>query len=154
MQKKTFYSGLVILFAVVFTIACKKDSSSNNNNNTGKTKTELITSSTWKFDNAKIGTIDVSSYFDDCDKDNTVTFVSNGTGTADEGPTKCDPSDPQTVPFNWSFENNETTIHTSTPLFAGNGDFNLNILSDTQLAVARDTVLAGITQTFIITLKH
>jgi hypothetical protein len=153
MQKTALYSGTVLLLASVFVIACKKDSDSNNNN-TGKTKTELITSSTWKFDNAKIGTTDISGFFDDCDKDNTVTFVSNGTGTADEGATKCDAADPQTTPFNWNFENNETSIHTTTPLFPGTGDFKINALSDTQLAVARDTLILGITQSIVITLTH
>jgi hypothetical protein len=152
MQKMALYSGIVLLLACAFFMACKKDS--DNNSNTGKTKTELITSSTWKFDNAKIGTTDISGFFDDCEKDNTVTFVSNGTGTADEGATKCDDSDPQTTPFNWNFENNETSIHTTTPLFPGTGDFKLNALSETQLAVARDTVILGITQSIVITLKH
>ena len=153
MQKKAFFSGIVIFLATVFVIACKKESDSNNNN-AGKTKTELITSSTWKFDNAKLGVVDVSGFFDDCEKDNTVTFVSNGTGSIDEGATKCDPADPQNVPFDWTFQNNETSIHTTTPLFPGTGDFTISTLSETQLAVARDAVIAGITQSFVITMKH
>jgi hypothetical protein len=152
MQKRILYSAIVIFFISAFILACKKDS--NNNNNTTKTKTELITSSTWKFDNAKLGIVDVSGFFDDCEKDNTVTFVSNGKGNIDEGLTKCDAADPQTVPFDWNFGNNETTIHTTTPLFPGTSDFTISALSQTQLAVARDTVIAGITQSFVITLKH
>ena len=152
MQKTALYSGIILFLTCAFIVACKKNSDSNNSN--GKTKTELISSSTWKFDNAKIGTTDISGYFDDCEKDNTVTFVSNGTGTAEEGATKCDDSDPQTTPFNWNFENNETTIHTTTPLFPGTGDFTINTLSATQLAVARDTVILGTTQSIVITLKH
>lgn len=152
MQKMALCSGIVLLLTSAFITACKKDS--DNNTNTAKTKTELITSSTWKFDNAKLGTTDISGFFDDCEKDNTVTFASNGTGTIDEGATKCDDSDPQTTPFNWSFESNETSIHTTTPLFPGTGDFKINTLSDSQLAVARDTVILGTTQSIVITLKH
>ena len=141
----------VALSAILF-FACKK--SSDNNSNPSKTKTDLITASLWRFDNAKLAGVDVSGYFDDCEKDNTVTFVSNGTGTVDEGATKCNAADPQTVSFNWAFENNESSIHTSTPLFPGTGDFTLSTLNDTQLAVSRDTVILGITQTLTINLKH
>ena len=34
---------------------------------------------------------------DNCTKDDLVTFNANGTITDDEGPTKCDPDDPQTT---------------------------------------------------------
>lgn len=153
MQKTALYSGIVLLLTCAFIFACKKDST-NNNNTSGKTNTELISSATWKFDNAKIGTTDISGFFNACEKDNTVTFVSNGTGTVDEGATKCNAADSQTTPFNWNFENNETSIHTTTPLFPGTGDFKINALSETQLAVARDTVISGVTQTIVITLKH
>jgi hypothetical protein len=152
MQKRTIYYSLLIFISTAVTFACKKNS--DNTNNTGKTKTELITSSSWKFDNAKLGPADVSSFIDDCEKDNTVTFVSNMTGTVDEGATKCNSADPQTVPFTWAFENSETSLHTSTPLFPGNGDFAISTLNDTQLSVSRDTVVLGITQTFTINLKH
>lgn len=151
MQKSITGFCAVAMFAL-FIIACKK--SSYNNNNPSKTKTDLITASLWRFDNAKLAGVDVSGYFDDCEKDNTVTFVSNGTGTTDEGPTKCNAADPQTVPFNWTFENSETSIHTSTPLFPGTGDFKISTLNDTQLSVSRDTVILGLTQTFTINLKH
>jgi hypothetical protein len=142
---------VLALFALVF-FACKKSTYSNTN--PPKTKTDLITASLWRFDNAKLAGVDVSGYFNDCQKDNTVTFVSNGTGSVDEGPTKCHAADPQTTPFNWAFQNNETTIHTSTPLFPGTGDFTIGALTDTQLSVSRDTLILGMTQTFTINFKH
>lgn len=151
MQKSITGFCVLALLSILF-FACKK--SSDNNNNTPKSKTDLITASLWRFDNAKLAGVDVSGYFDDCEKDNTVTFVSNGTGTIDEGPTKCDAGDPQTVSFNWTFENSETSIHTTTPLFPGTGDFKISTLNDTQLSVSRDTVIAGIPSTITINLKH
>src|SRR3954470_20757585 len=111
-------TGFCALILAVLFFACKKNSD-DNNNNTSKSKTDLITASQWKFDNATLSGVDVSGLFDDCEKDNTVTFLSNGSGTIDEGVTKCDDSDPQTVNFNWNFDNSETTIHTTTPLFPG-----------------------------------
>jgi hypothetical protein len=98
---------------------------------------------------------DISALLDACDKDNTVTFVSNGTGTADEGPTKCNSADPQTVSFTWTFGNNETTLQASAPLFpGGNGAFTIVTLTDTQLIVSQDITVSGITQNAVITMKH
>ena len=119
-MQKSITGPCVFALLSILLFACKK--SSDSNNNTPKSKTDLITASLWRFDNAKVAGVDISGSFDDCLKDNTVTFVSNGTGTIDEGPTKCDAADPQTTSFNWSFENNESSIHTTTPLFPGAGD--------------------------------
>ena len=51
-----------------------------------------------------------------CYKDNIVTFMLRGTGTADEGATKCNPGDPQTAAFTWSFQTSETVLFVSTRL--------------------------------------
>ena len=152
MQKRMFSYALLILVSVAVIIACKK---SSDNNNTTKTKTQLITSATWKFDNAKVAGADISAFLDACDKDNTVTFTSNGSGTADEGATKCDAADPQSVPFTWTFENNETTLQASAPLFpGGNGTFTIITLNDTQLVVSQDIDVSGSSQNAVITMKH
>lgn len=152
MQKKILYSAISIFFISVFIIACKKNS---DNSNTPKTKTDLISASVWKFDNAKVAGVDISGLLDDCDKDNTATFVSNGSGTADEGPTKCNAADPQTVSFTWTFENNETTLQATAPLFpGGNGTFTIVTLTDTQLVVSQDITVSGVTQNAVITFKH
>ena len=152
MQKKILYAAISIFFISSFIIACKKNS---DNNNTPKTKTELISASVWKFDNAKVSGVDISGLLDDCDKDNTVTFVSNGSGTADEGPAKCNSGDPQTISFTWTFENNETTIQATAPLFpGGNGTFTIVTLTDTQLVVSQDITVSGVTQNAVITFKH
>jgi hypothetical protein len=153
MQKRVFFYGLLIVFSGIVVIACKK--SGGYNNSTPKTKTELITASVWKFDNAKVAGADISAFLDACDKDNTVTFVSNGNGTADEGATKCNAADPQTVAFTWTFENNETTLNATAPLFpGGNGIFTIITLTDTQLVVSQDITVQGSTQNAVITLKH
>jgi len=151
MQKSITGFCVFALFAILF-FACKKSSDSDNNN--PKSKTDLITASIWRFDNATVAGIDISGSFEDCEKDNTVTFLSNGSGTIDEGPTKCDAADPQTTPFTWAFENNETSLHTTTPLFPGTGDFKISTLNETQLSVSRDTTVSGIPATIIINLKH
>lgn len=125
--KITFIS---ILLAGVFQ-ACKKSSSSS------KSKTELITQTTWKFSAATANGNDASNYIDACQKDNIYTFVSTGTGNVDEGATKCDPGDPQTIPFNWNFASNETVLHLSTTFFSGAAnDLTITTLTETQLIVS------------------
>src|SRR4051812_42147827 len=106
---KSIYT-LCIACSVLLTFAgCKKSS-----DNKSKTKTEIISQSSWKIDNAKVSGIDVTSSLDACEIDNILTFSSNGTGTLDEGATKCDASDPQSNPFSWNFASNETMLHIST----------------------------------------
>lgn len=120
-----------------------------------KTNTELITQSTWKFDNAKVGGTDVSAFVQACQKDNIITFVSTGSGTLDEGATKCNAGDPQTTPFTWNFASNETVLHISAILFTGgSSDFNIVTLSETQLVLSQNITISGTTQNAVITFKH
>jgi len=152
MKRKIHFIIPAFLSFFVLAVSCKKSSPDTP---AEKTKTELITQSTWKFDNAKVGGSDVSALLDACDKDNTVTFSSNGSGIVDEGASQCDPSDPATVDFTWIFENNETTLFASAPLFpGGNGNFTIISLSSTQLVLSQNIDISGSTQNAIITLKH
>jgi hypothetical protein len=135
------------LFAFLFSLlvlgGCQKDDSSGS---TPKTKTELITSSSWKYNDAKIdadnnGTGDQpipAGFVEACQLDNTITFTSNGSGSIDEGPTKCDAADPQSLPFTWSFTSNETIINFSSAVFAGiGGDFKIVSLTETELIISQ-----------------
>jgi hypothetical protein len=141
-----FAAGLVLLAS--FT-ACKKTSVHV------KTNTELLTQSSWKFDNARVNGADVSAFLQACQKDNTLLFVSNGTGTVDEGPTKCNSGDPQTTPFTWGFLSNETVLHISTILFTGgSSDFNIVALSETQLVLSQNITVSGSPQNAVVTFKH
>lgn len=133
----SFFSALMILGS------CQKDDSSNSS---PKTKMELITLSAWKYNDAKIdtdnnGTGDQAipaGVLEPCQTDNAITFTSNLSGTIDEGPTKCDAGDPQSVPFTWSFTNNETMINFSSPLFVGfGGDFKIISLTETELVISQ-----------------
>jgi hypothetical protein len=78
------------------------------------TKTEMISNKNWTVTAETLAaagmTQDLYSQMDACEKDNFVKFTSDGKGTFDEGATKCDPTDPQTENFNWSFGNNESVL--------------------------------------------
>jgi hypothetical protein len=141
----------VTLSAVIFFTDCSKSS----DNSTQKTKTELITQSPWKFDNAKVGGTDISAFLETCQKDNIIVFTSALTGTLDEGATRCNQNDPQTIAFNWNFASNETILHISTMLFTGgSSDFTIVSLTDTQLVLSQNITVSGISQTVIMTFKH
>ena len=153
--------GLILLpLGFIIGTGCQKD---GDGGTTKKTKTELITQSTWKFDRAGLdldnnGTIDSplpAGVLQSCDTDGTLTFNSNGSGVGDEGPTKCDPANPQTVNFTWSLKNNETVINFSNVLFGGlTGDVKLIGVTDSKLTLQKDVTNGGITVNVVVELKH
>jgi len=143
---------LVILAVFILGLsACKKGSDNNN----PKTNTDLLTQTSWKFSSASAPPFgDVSSQIPDCYKDNSYTFVSNGTGSTDESANVCSPS--TAGPFTWSFMNNETTLHISTPLFTGgSSDFTIVSLNETNLVVSQTMTIAPLPATTVqVTFAH
>ncbi len=148
-MKSTTLLAALFLLSFSFT-ACKKSDTP-----VPKTKTELLASGTWKFSNAKVGGSDVSSFLQACQKDNTITFAAGGTGTADEGATKCNASDPQSTSITWNFASGETILHVNTILFTGgSNDFTLVSLSETELVVSQNITVSGTTQNAVVTFVH
>ena len=126
-MKKHLY--LFVIIAAAFLISCEEEA-------LPKTKTQLLTQTSWKFSAATVNGSDASGYLQACQKDNIYTFAAAGTGTMDEGASKCNSGDPQSVPFTWNFASSETILHISTPLFSGSGnDFTLTSLTETELKV-------------------
>jgi hypothetical protein len=157
-MKKSF--AWIVLVTVGF---CILYSCSKSNSSTTKTKAQLLTQSVWKYDTAGIdanndGVIDAAlppGYVQACSKDNLLTFNSDSTGLVDEGPTKCDTSSPQSTAFTWSFNTTQTSITSTSTLFAGvGGDFTINVLNETQLHLGKSVTVSGITVNLAIYLKH
>jgi hypothetical protein len=73
---------------------------------------------------------DAFAEYEACDKDDLIVFKSNGQGDYNMGTTKCDPSEPQTVPFFWGLKDNNTII-----TIDGLIDYNIETLTDNQLVV-------------------
>lgn len=139
---------LLLLLCLFVVAACKKSS-------TAKTNTELLAQTTWKFSAATVNGSDVSSFLQTCQKDNILTFQSNGNGDVDEGATKCNSNDPQSNSFTWNFLSNETMLHVSAILFTGgSSDFSLITLTETQLVVSQDIDVNGSTQNAVVTFTH
>ena len=152
MQKKHFLCVIILSCLMVANTGCSKD---DDNNPTPKTKTELLTMSTWKFSDAKVNGASVAAFLEPCQKDNILTFLAAGTGTAAEGATKCNASDPDSNSFDWSFQTNETVLFVSTPFFTGgNTTFTIVSLTETQLVLSQTITLSGFPQTAEITFIH
>jgi hypothetical protein len=163
----TFQSQLIFMkylficfYSCLLAIGCnQKDASPP-----APTKTEVITQASWKYDNAGIdgdrnGTIDFpppAGILVPCLTDNTLTLSANGTGTVDEGATKCAASDPQTAALNWSFADNETALQISGGNVLGiTGKFKILELSATKLSLSKDTTVPVLgTVALIAVLKH
>ncbi len=80
-----------------------------------------------------------------CEKDNIVTFKPNGIQEYDEGPSKCNPTDPQSVPGTWGLNNNDTFLAIDADLWT------IIVLNTTTLKISLAFVEAGITYTVTIT---
>ena len=138
--------AILLLSAVIFA-GCKKESKKSN--------LEYLTQALWKFDNAgfdndKNGTIDVVDQdIQDCQKDDIIDFNSDGTGSHDEGVTKCDPNHDQITAFAWLFKVNETQIEYDGKLFT------ILSLNDNQLKIYYDIDLGGGNTTrYLLISKH
>ena len=112
---------LTLVLALALSLgACKKNSGSN----TQTSGAGILTSGSWRITSsisalewpAPVGTqsSDLFALLDACEQDNLYIFSSNGTATADEGPTKCNASDPQTkAAGSWSLSNNDKSFSMS-----------------------------------------
>lgn len=148
----------IFIMAILFT-SCSKDKASASNN------PQFISASSWYYSNAQIdqnndGVGDVAvppSIVLPCYTDNFLTFNVNGTGVLDEGATKCNASDPQTVSFSWNFTNSEKNINFSTAIFPGaTGEFKIIKLDNTSLVLSKQVMMTGFSSlvTVIITFIH
>ena len=146
------FPGFVI--ALFIFSACSK--SSSNNNPPPKTKTELISQGSWKFKSATVNGSDASALIQACQRDNIVVFAAAGTGNVNEGPTKCNASDPSDIPFTWSFQNSETVLVVSSILFQGGSNtFQLEAVNTAQLVVSQGfSIGPGPVRNVIITFDH
>lgn len=144
-MKKAFF------FLPVLVLAISCDKNDNKDNTSGTTKTQIITQSAWKFENAgvdfdKNGTaeLDISNQIEACAKDNTYKFEANGSGTINEGAMMCSTSPGQTAPFTWAFISNETELKiTSNAAQIINGQYKLVGLTDTRMTLSKDTTITG-----------
>lgn len=97
---------MLLVGLVLSTSSCKKDEAA-----------DKLKGTTWKQIGATVEPAqpfigsDIWSLYDACIKDNLYTFNEDGTGKEDEGATKCDAADPQTVnTYTWSLSDDDETL--------------------------------------------
>ena len=147
----------------LFLLACDKNDDDEQTDNTST----IASSSSWKYDSGGADVngdgnidVDVAAFgVQACALDNTVSFTTGGTGTADEGPTKCDPALPQSTAFNWNFLNNQSNLFIGgTGLFGFGGQFKIRELTNARLSLSKDTTATfgtmTVSGTIIVNLKH
>lgn len=110
----------IALLSFVFILAACNDSSTITPAPAVKTKTDMLCFSTWTVSAATInpgidiggGTkiTDLHAQSDSCDMDDFIKFNADKTGKDDDGLTKCDPTDPQSISFAWIFNEDETKL--------------------------------------------
>jgi hypothetical protein len=153
---------IMAVVAALFLTNCSKESDPDPVK--AKTKTELLTASPWKATSITIspgidfgGGVLITDFFaqmESCEKDDLTKYDANKTGVYDDGATKCDPKDPQTNTFTWSFDLSETKI-------TEDGE-TLDIEELTETTLKYSLVMdgadlggtAGIKYKFTVTFKH
>ena len=121
-----------------------------------KSKTVLLTQASWKYKSATIGGADASAFIQACQKDNILVFAAAGTGNVNEGASKCNAGDPDTIPFTWIFNSGETIVEVSVALIAGGStSMTIRSLTETELVLSiYYTPLVGPSQEMIVTFQH
>ena len=106
-MKKMIRIACIISISMIFFTSCKKDE---------KSKMELITSGNWKLVSGQERTGNAAwqeniQTYSPCELDNYIKFSTNSTFELNEGPTKCDPQDDQSINAPWAFENGESSVN-------------------------------------------
>lgn len=98
--------------SIVLVSACSKDDDSTGGGATPATNTSKLCNKNWKIVSFVLDGVNITSQIPACDLDDFTRFSTDGNYVNDEGPTKCDPADPQTIPGTWEWAANESKLVT------------------------------------------
>ena len=130
-------SALLVLGLGITVVSCKKETPTPT---PAPTKTELITGKNWILTSYVMDNVEYYDQIASCQQDNLNIFNTNNTVTIDEGPTKCDPLDPQTSDGGvWSFNPTETLITLN------GSEYELEVLNSTTLKIKNTAQVGGVT---------
>lgn len=116
-MRKLVIVGILAMMAVG---GCKKDKD--------KSRKEMIQDNTWMPNKSYLNGVEIPS--EPCDMDDIINFKSDGNFTIDNGPTKCDPLDAQSIIGTWALINDNTLSLTS----------GAHLVTYTILAVSNDAI--------------
>lgn len=129
-QLATTRNSILILTLVMVFSACKKDQETTSDNTV-----TTLQNKNWKISALTVtpgfsgqGTDDIyNSAMEVCEKDNLFRFNTGNVFLFDEGPTKCDPTDPQSETGTWNYNTSESTLNIQ--LSSPSDAINLKIVS-------------------------
>jgi len=118
-------TAFLIFSSMIIVTSCKKDKKDPDPEPTPapapvpETNTQKLTGKNFKLtaltvNPAFFGITDIYAQMSDCDKDDIYRFEVGGVYKEDEGGTKCNSNDPQTVTGTWTWNTNETVLTTIT----------------------------------------
>ena len=158
-MKKTI-QGIVLFVFLISITGCGKSGSTTSS---GTSKTDLLTKQDWvvtvmqhKAVNGSVWTDDYGS-FKSCQKDDRVVFRTNNTYEGNEGPTKCNPNDPQIkATGTWTFAENETILVVKDAIGTQIFYATIQTLSTSSLSLSFTIVdqTSGVTYQFLETYSH
>jgi hypothetical protein len=141
-----------LLTTGIFTTGCYSKNSSGKD-------LDLLTHTPWKYEKAGFDSND-DGIFDALDpsiagseKDNTIIFCKDGTGYSALGPnselgSKLTKGSPDSLPFIWAFQNNDSTIYFQDQYYK------IRTLTRHRLEIYADQKLGANSTRYIIILKH
>lgn len=141
--------------------SCKKDSDSDPD--PAPTKKDMLVGNNWvligysispaiDFDGDGTQENNLIPYFDACNLDDFIDMKSDNTYTNEEGPSKCDPNDPQVYETGvWGFNSDETIVIFTPAGGAGAYEYNISSLTSAQWVATDTFVDNGVTYTVTLT---
>lgn len=102
--------SLLLIALACIVVSCSKDDDDDDNGSSNLTNTSKLCNKNWKLISIKQSGVELISLLDTCERDNLTRFNTDSTYTDDEGPSKCDPADPQTLSGTWTWADNETKL--------------------------------------------
>lgn len=156
-MKQTLKSVISFITISVFFIfsGCSK----NADTVTNFTKTQLLTNSDWVQTGSQSKLTTESVWTDNfsstpaCSKDDRLVFRANGSFEINEGPTKCNSSNPQILlTGTWSFAQNETELVAT--IGGQNQTLTIETLTTTLLVIKYTDSYSGITREYKETYSH
>ncbi|MEQ8323132.1 MAG: hypothetical protein RIC15_05315 [Vicingaceae bacterium] len=114
-MKATIRSVIVLLLATIFIGACNKKEDEEEVV-IPPTNTQLLTGNLWMMTDIKLDPLGISVWdsVPACEKDNLIDFMSDGSGSFDNGALKCDSAQAQVEQFSWQWLNNGSDLEVIT----------------------------------------
>jgi hypothetical protein len=147
MMRRIFTNRIFFLWAALSIGSCHGIHSSSHD-------VELLTHTPWKYQKAGFesnqeGVFDaLDPQIAGCDKDVRIVFKPDGTGSLDQDLTKCKVSDPASLPFVWSFQDNDSSIYFQ------NQYYKVRTLTNDRLEIYADQRLGEASTRYIIIFRH